>query len=328
MSLDLTIHDVDAIWAEAEQQCTPVTSIDRLETIYTVPSQLGSGSHRVMELSPGLELRIFQETYTALSLRMAENQHPVQFMVYLSGGGVSEVVYQDATQSYIGGSGIQRAYTHCYPEGEASVGVDIEMQPHLLNQLFATSGGELPVELQPLVQGNAGQQVFSPQTTKAMRSVVQHIIDCSLVGATKRFYLQGKVFELMALQLDAAFENKNPAIAASLKPDTMARIHYAAGILRSQLEHPPAQAELAQRVGISYCTLHRGFRVVFGVTPFAYLTQQRMKQAEQLLRQPDCTVTKAAHRVGYTNVAQFGAAFKRQLGITPSDCIRGKKPTL
>ncbi|MBF2051546.1 MAG: helix-turn-helix domain-containing protein [Leptolyngbya sp. IPPAS B-1204] len=46
------------------------------------------------------------------------------------------------------------------------------------------------------------------------------------------------------------------------------------------------------------------------------------------MRQPDCTVTEAAHRVGYTNVAQFAAAFKRQLGMTPSDCIRGRKTTV
>ncbi|NJR51916.1 MAG: helix-turn-helix transcriptional regulator [Leptolyngbyaceae cyanobacterium CSU_1_3] len=159
--------------------------------------------------------------------------------------------------------------------------------------------------------------------TGAMRSVVQQMIDCPFMGMTKRLYLQGKVFELMALQLGGTLKQK--AASVSLKPDTIARIHYAAEILRSQLEQPPAQAELAQQVGVAYCTLHKGFRAVFGVTPFAYLTQQRMKRAEQLFRQPGCTVAEVANQVGYANPAQFAVAFKRQFGMSPRDCMRGRK---
>ncbi len=334
MSLDLSAQEVDEIWLEAEQQCPPVTSIDRLETICTMPSQLGSGYHREVKLYPGLELCIFNETYDDLTVRALENQHLVQFKVHLSGVEDSgDYMLIDTAQSYIGGSGIQRSLTVFVPKFQPQIGVNIHMQQDLLRQFFAEPTGELPIELQPLVQENDWQQVFSIHTTKAMRSVVQQIIDCSFEGAAKRLYLQGKVFELMALQLNSIrensrLENNGAAASASLKPDTVARIHYAAEILRSHLEHPPSQTDLAQQVGVSYSTLYRGFRAVFGLTPFAYLTQQRMKQAEQLLRQPDCTVTEAAHRVGYTKVAQFATAFKRQLGITPSDCIRGRKTTV
>ncbi|PSN12600.1 hypothetical protein C7293_19415 [filamentous cyanobacterium CCT1] len=127
----------------------------------------------------------------------------------------------------------------------------------------------------------------------------------------------------MALQLDGMLNQEGEAAATSLKADTVARIHYAAEILRSHLETPPNQTELAQRVGIGHCTLNKGFREVFGVTPFAYLTRHRMEQAKQLLRQPDQTVAEVANRVGYANPAQFAAAFKRHFGMTPRDCMRG-----
>ena len=327
MSLDLTAQEVDEIWMEAEQQCPPVTSIDRLETIRSVPTSLGSGYLRKIELSPDLELCIYNETYNDLTLRVPEHQHLVQFMVSLSGRiDDNHAVPVTAERCYVGGSGIQRSHRLRISQSQTQIGVDIHVEPHLFSQFFAAATGELPSELQPLLQGKDWQQMFFPKTTQAMRSVVQQIIDCSLVGLTKRLYLQGKVFELISLQLDALFTNKDSAPSAFPKPDTIARIHHAAEILRSQLEHPPSQSELAQQVGVAYCTLYRGFRAVFGVTPFAYLTQQRMKQAEQLLRQPDCTVTEAANRIGYTNPAQFAAAFKRQFGMSPSDCIRGKKP--
>jgi AraC-like DNA-binding protein len=333
MSLNLTVQEADVIWTEAEQHCPPVTSIDRLETIRTVPSQLGSGYAREIELCPGLELRIFNETlHENLTLRGTENLHLVQFKVLLSGVEDSgDYVLINAEQGYIGGSGIQRGLTVFAPGMQPAVGIDIHLQPHLLRQFFATLDGELPIELQPLVRGEDWQRAFSPKTTGAIRAVVQQMMDCPFLGMTRRMYLQGKVFELMALQLEGIADprletrlHQPEAIAESaLKPSTIARIHDAAVILRSQLESPPSQIELAKQVGVGQCTLHKGFRSLFGVTPFAYLTRQRMEQAERLLREPQATVVEVANRVGYANPAQFAAAFKRQFGITPSDCIRG-----
>lgn len=323
MSLDLTAQEIDEIWIAAEQHRPPITSIDRLETISTVPSRLGWGYIRDTELCPGLKLTIFHETYAEnLNYRGVEHPHLVQFMVLLSGVVDSgDFLYQDATQSYIGGSGIQPAVTSFHPANQPEVGINIHLQPHLSHQFFATPTGELPPELQPLVQGEDRQQVFSPRVTREMRAVMRQIIDCPFVGMTKCLYLQGKVFELMALQLDGMLDDKSPAPAEALKPDRVAQIHYAAEILRSRLEAPPSQVDLAQQVGLSDRTLQKGFKGVFGLSPFAYLTQQRMHHAKDLLHQANRTVAEVANLVGYANPAQFAAAFKRQFGLTPRECL-------
>ena len=325
MSLDLTAKELDAIWADAGQQSPPAMSTDGLETICTLPSQLGYGYLRQIELCPGLELTIFHETYPeGFIYRGVENPHLVQFMVHLSGVIDSgSFLYQDSNYSYIGGSGIQRAVTNVHLANQPEFGVNIHLQPHLLRQLFATPTGELPPEFQLLVQGDDWQQVFSPKVTRAVRAVVQQIIDCPFMGTAKRLYLQSKVFELMALQIDGIANERTTTPSDLLKADTTARIHYAAEILRSHVENPPSHTELAQRVGLGQTTLNKGFRAVFGVTPFAYLTRYRMEQAERLLRQLNCTVTEVANRMGYANPAQFAAAFKRQFGLTPRDCMRG-----
>ncbi len=325
MGLDLTVQEFDDIWMESEQQCLPITSIDRLETIRTVPSQLGHGYHREMELCPGLELAIFHETYPkGLTFREVENQHLVQFMVHLSGVVDSgSFLYQDATHSYIGGSGMQRAVVNVHSD-QPEIGVNIHLQPQLFSQLFATPAGDLPPELQPLLRGDDWQQVFSPRVTGAMRSVVQQIIDCPFLGVTKRLYLQGKVFELMALQLEGMLDPPPATPAESLRADTAARIHYAAEILRAHLEDPPSQTELAQRVGVSDRTLRRGFQAVFQTTVLGYLTEQRLRWAKQLLWQ-GFTVAEVVNRCGYSNQGHFAAAFKRKFGITPKQCAMGRK---
>lgn len=331
MSLELTTHDIDALVTEAEKIYPPVTSSDDLETIHTVPPILGRGYARVMDLCSGLELCIIDTVLHDVIECVSENEHLVQFAAYLSGvldswGYVDGDYLQiDAQQSYIGGSGIQPRHFARPRTSHRHVGVDIHVTPDLFEQFFANAQGELPVSLQSLVQGDNWQYRFSPKMTETMRTVVQQIINCPFLGIPKRLYLQGKVFELMALQLDSLSERTTAKPASTLKADTVNRIHYAAEILRSHLESPPNQTTLAQQVGMSDRTLQKGFKSVFGVTPFAYLTQQRMHQAEQLLRQPHRTVAEVANIVGYANPAQFAAAFKRQFGINPSDCLRGKK---
>ena len=199
------------------------------------------------------------------------------------------------------------------------------MTPALFQQFFANAHGNLPASLQPLVQGADWQHRFSPQMTGTMRTVVQQMVDCPFLGVPKRMYLQGKVFELIALQLDGIANRVAELPAATLKPDTIARIHYAAEILRSHLEHPPNQTNLSQQVGVSDRTLRRGFKELFGTTVVGYLTQQRMHHAQQLLREGTWTVAEVARTVGYGHLGHFAARFKRQFGITPRECCMGKK---
>ena len=124
---------------EAEQQCPPVTSIDRLETIYSVPTLVGSGYSRDIKLYPSLELCIFHETYRDLTIKVPENRHLVQFKVLLSGVEDSgNHVLIDAKQSYVGGSGIQRRLKVFSPQCQPQIGINIHIQPHLLSQFFAT----------------------------------------------------------------------------------------------------------------------------------------------------------------------------------------------
>jgi AraC-like DNA-binding protein len=154
-------------------------------------------------------------------------------------------------------------------------------------------------------------------------SLAQQLWNPPYRGTAKHLYLQGKVFELLAMQLDLVAEEKNSK-NAQLKRSTIDRIHQARDIVLANLEHPPSVIELAQQVEVSASTLQRKFRELFGKTVFAYLTDQRMDLAEQLLRQRNCTVVEIATMVGYSNPAHFAAAFKRRFGITPSECMMGR----
>ena len=206
------------------------------------------------------------------------------------------------------------------------MGVDIHLSPNLLATFFPDEAGEIPLQLRLLAKGNDWQTLIYPEATTAIGVLAQQMINCPYQGMTKRIYLQAKVLELMALQLAPILSaEKGLQPSPRLKPDTIARIHYAREILLSRLENPPSMLELAQIVGVRDRTLRRGFRELLGTTVFRFLTEKRMESAEQLLCQGNITIAEVAHRVGYSHQGRFAEAFKRRFTIAPGECLSGKK---
>lgn len=211
------------------------------------------------------------------------------------------------------------------PKGRV-MDVNIEMPTDLLRTFFPDEDGQILPQLKFLTKGNDWQTLLYPQTTTAIQGVAQQIVNCPYKGITKRMYLQGKIQELMALQLAPILaEQDGLQPFPRLKAQTIVCIHHAKEILLSRLDNPPSLMELAQMVGVSSRTLRYGFKEVFGTTVFGYLTEQRMEQAEQLLRSGKLSIAEVANLIGYSQPGNFAAVFKRKFGITPSECLSGKK---
>ena len=137
-------------------------------------------------------------------------------------------------------------------------------------------------------------------------------------------YLEAKALELLVMQLTQLTELKSDAIETTLRPKSIDRIYQARDIIATRLENPPLISELTQQVGLGERTLRRGFRELFNTTVVGYLTFLRMEQAERYLRESKLSICEVANLVGYSNLSHFSAAFKRQFGITPSQCMAGK----
>ncbi len=216
--------------------------------------------------------------------------------------------------------------TIVHERSQRLVGVNIHLLPEVLEQFLLGMIDANTALLKLLLKQNDWKVPFFPTVTTEMRQVAQQIGTAPLCGTARRLYLQAKVFELLALQLQPILSDHNLLQSPpGRKPDTIARMYHAKEVLASRLENPPALFDLAQQVGVSDRTLRRGFRDLFGTTVIGYLAQQRMQQAEQLLREGNCTVASVANRVGYAHLGHFALRFKRQFGITPSQALAGKR---
>ena len=77
--------------------------------------------------------------------------------------------------------------------------------------------------------------------------------------------------------------------------------------------------DIARRVASSRRQLQRAYAEIGGTTFRDHLTRVRMQKAAEMLATRGLTVREVAHRVGYRQPAQFAKAFRRQLGVAPSD---------
>jgi transcriptional regulator GlxA family with amidase domain len=86
--------------------------------------------------------------------------------------------------------------------------------------------------------------------------------------------------------------------------------------------------DIAHRVASSRRQLQRAYAEIGGTTFRDHLTQVRMQRAAELLRTERLSVREVAARVGYRQPAQFAKAFRRHIGLAPSEYrMNGRGPT-
>lgn len=92
----------------------------------------------------------------------------------------------------------------------------------------------------------------------------------------------------------------------------------AAATIRISPGEAPAVVELAEEAGYSPDHFTRVFVEVMGVTPTAFIVQQRIARAAQLLRETAMSVSQVADALGYSDVYFFSRQFKQKTGMSPT----------
>jgi AraC-like DNA-binding protein len=327
--MTLILNEAD--WEELHQQapvtCPQTLILDDFEELTGVPELLGRGYNRGMDLLPGVWLSFLDfKVHQDFVARIPDHDHPIQICIFPSGMLYFDEVHPDlgGDRSYFSGSGISPAVAEIYRAGEHLTCVNIEITPDVFKSWVLTEQQHSDA-LKPLFKREDWKVSFYPIVTPAIRAIAQQMWDAPYRGELKRMYLQAKVMELLVIYLDLISNHKDQTRVPGLKPETIARLHDAKEILTAQFANPPSLSELAQQVGVSDRTLQRGFQALFKTTVVGYLTQQRLEQAERLLRQGNYTIAEVATRVGYGHLGHFSAAFKRQFAITPRQCLAGNK---
>ena len=77
-------------------------------------------------------------------------------------------------------------------------------------------------------------------------------------------------------------------------------------------------SELASLANLSRFHLLRAFKKSLGVTPYKYITEQRVERAKELLSSTDMPIAAISDLCGFGALAHFSATFRRMAGSTPT----------
>ncbi|MEJ8801850.1 helix-turn-helix transcriptional regulator [Pontibacter sp. H249] len=152
--------------------------------------------------------------------------------------------------------------------------------------------------------------------TLQMQQAIQGILNCEFKGAMQKLYMEAKVLELLALQLNQ-FElekekqlttaNSDKILAEELK--IYLHLHYL---------NLPVLKELCKLFGTNEFRLKKVFREHVGCGIFTYAQQLRLQHAHELLRDEQKSITEVADLIGYSHANHFSNAFRKQFGYAPS----------
>lgn len=155
----------------------------------------------------------------------------------------------------------------------------------------------------------------------AKTALVSQILDNNYSGAVSKLFLESRVLELIARQLDECLDitAADHRACYRLRNKDVDCIKAARDILIKDFENPPSLRALAKMAGINEKKLKAGFKQVFGQSVFAYFRNHRLERAREMLVSGGVTVSEAAYQIGYQSLSYFSRAFRERYGLNPKD---------
>lgn len=153
---------------------------------------------------------------------------------------------------------------------------------------------------------------------------IEHIF-AELYGVPEKIrlpYFKIKILELLlyldALELPGNLEEKPYFYKSQVE-----KIKALQRFLSEHMEESYTQEELSEQFDIPLTSMKRCFKTVFGTTIGDWLLTYRMNQAAVLLKMDrDISVAEIAGRVGYDSPSKFALAFRRVMGMSPTEYRR------
>lgn len=195
--------------------------------------------------------------------------------------------------------------------------VAVQFSPLFFERLVWGTSGPLEQIGEAIEKGTmqlltARHALISP----AMKVSLQAMLHCPYKGLVKRLFLEGKLLELVALQLEQ-IEQSRSGRSPSLRNADIDKLMAVREWLEANFLQPVTLGEVARLAGLNDFKLKKGFRELFHTTVFTYLTDLRLQYARQLLLEERRSVREVADVLGYSHIHHFSHAFKKRFGYLP-----------
>lgn len=294
-----------------------ILSHEQEETVYRIEAQDGYADFTDYALFPGVHL-VFNDVHC--ETLPGENDPIALFEINYCTQGLFECAFAAGGSTELREGGFAACCPHS-PKSESrfplgryrgmTVTLDLDLAQQHMDRRYpelALTLWDLPERLCPM------HSCLTLPASHSMRAVFQSIGDTP--DRSRVPYYRIKMLELFSLM--SALPPREDAYRAYLPGDKKDTLRH----IRQHLRHAScgdlSLAELARAHGLCLTVLKQDFAKLYGITPGAYRRQCRLQQAARMLTDTELSVTDIAARVGYQNTSKFSAAFRQEIGLTPS----------
>lgn len=290
-------------------------------SVYQFRNETGEGTITIYEVFPGVTL-----AYNDFHMNYYDSEYQPGrdvFCIDHCREGRLEYTANNGTYSYVeaGDIKLDRRLTHMkrfemplsHYHG-IMVAVDMEIAEKSLPEEIK----DFPVDLQKLQQKFCGD--IYPKVLHEPVSV-EHIFGelYQVPEKIKKAYFKIKILELF-LYLDALeipnAPNEKPYFYKTQVEKTKALKKF----LAEHIEENYTQEELAKRFDIPITAMKKCFKSIYGMPIGNWLLQYRMNYAaECLLSNRKISIVELAGLVGYDSSSKFALAFRRVMGMSPTE---------
>ncbi|WP_158267608.1 helix-turn-helix transcriptional regulator [Adhaeribacter arboris] len=156
-----------------------------------------------------------------------------------------------------------------------------------------------------------GKLALLPRMAELLHAIVQ----CKFQGITKYLFIEAKMLELFALQMEQLNAGNNKK--EDWSPADRERLKAVHDFITQSYLEPLTLTGLCYQFGLNEFKLKKGYKHFFGTTVFGHIHHLRMQTAQQLLATGQMNVSEASFHIGYNNISSFSEAFKKNFGYQP-----------
>ena len=150
-------------------------------------------------------------------------------------------------------------------------------------------------------------------------AAMENILSCPAKELFENVELTGRLYILLSLLI------KKSTSAQLRENRNLRRLEAAKAFIETNYPLPISADDIADAADITRITLFRLFKSELGITPAEYLIRCRMSRAKNLLASTDLSIGAVARSAGYEDGMYFSRAFRKAVGISPSEYRQSKK---
>lgn len=187
----------------------------------------------------------------------------------------------------------------------------IHLYPEVLRKVFIK---DLPQIIEKKALQKQSQVIASDEIiSKLIDSLEFYFQNPALVNND---LLELKIKELVLILVQSKYVDSVLEVISDLYSSRKARLRE---VIELHLYSNLNTEELAKLCGLSLSSFKRDFKKEFKDSPKNYITTRRLEKAQELLRVTPMSISEIAYEVGFNDPLYFARAFKKKVGVSPSN---------